>query len=148
TNLGKYVPGKVWGIGAMGVMAQARGVSASAAAGSAVLGTVVNIIMGFVVVLVVGWRGLDAMTHGHAGAGVVVAVAILGALLALPFIMPAELDIPGAKLFSRRLVVQLFPHSAVYIAIAGNLLAWILYGIAFQVFVYGTLGSAHGTVGD
>ena len=148
TNLGKYVPGKVWGIGAMGVMAQARGVSGSAAAGSAVLGTVVNIAMGFVVALAAGWRAFDAIVRGHAAIGIVLAVAILGVLFAVPFILPRQLTLPGTRLFSRRVDLQVFPHRAVYVAMAGNLLAWILYGIAFWVFVYGTLGVAGGTLSD
>src|SRR5688500_1500782 len=39
SNLGKYVPGKVWQMSAMAVMAREQGVSGVAAAGSAVLST-------------------------------------------------------------------------------------------------------------
>ena len=35
SNIGRYLPGKVWQIGAMGVMAQEQGVSVVAATGSA-----------------------------------------------------------------------------------------------------------------
>src|SRR6185437_3460650 len=56
SNLGRYIPGKVWQIGAMGVMAQRRGVSAIAATGSAILNTLVNIVAGFVVVAASGWQ--------------------------------------------------------------------------------------------
>src|SRR3954452_25025119 len=59
SNLGKYVPGKVWQILAMGKMAEAVDVPPVAAAGSAILSTVVNIAMGCVVAVAAGWRALD-----------------------------------------------------------------------------------------
>jgi hypothetical protein len=34
----------------------------------------------------------------------------------------------------------------VYIAVAGNVVAWIMYGAAFRLFVHGILGSAPGPV--
>ena len=54
SNLGQYVPGKIWQIGAMGAMSRELGVSPIAASGSAILGTLVNVIAGFVVALLSG----------------------------------------------------------------------------------------------
>src|ERR1019366_3671578 len=56
SNLGRYIPGKVWQIGAMGVLAQEAGVSSVAAVGSALVVNVVNILAGFLVVAVAGSR--------------------------------------------------------------------------------------------
>jgi hypothetical protein len=56
SNLGRYVPGTLWPVAAMGVLAQRAGVSPVAATGAAVLSTVVNIAAGFVVVMATGWR--------------------------------------------------------------------------------------------
>ena len=35
------------------------------------------------------------------------------------------------------------PHRAVYLAIAGNIVAWLLYGAAFELFVLGVVGPVH-----
>jgi hypothetical protein len=69
SNLGKYVPGKIWQIDAMGVMAQQRNVAPAAAAGSAIVSTVVNVATGLAVALIAAWRGIDALSRGHAGLG-------------------------------------------------------------------------------
>ena len=52
SNLGKYVPGKVWQIAAMGAMAQKAGVSAAAAVGSSLIVNLVSIVAGFAVIAV------------------------------------------------------------------------------------------------
>ena len=67
SNLGRYVPGKVWQIGAMTTMAERVGVSPIAAAGSAILNTVVNIATGFLVAIVAGWRAFDVLSKGMLG---------------------------------------------------------------------------------
>src|SRR5665213_4554449 len=56
SNLGRYVPGKVWQIGAMGALAQEAGVSSAAAIGSALVVNLVNLLAGLLVVLVAGSR--------------------------------------------------------------------------------------------
>ena len=54
SNLGRYLPGKVWQIGAMGLMAEQRGVSALAATGSAIVINLVNLLAGLGLTLVTG----------------------------------------------------------------------------------------------
>ncbi|HUF30984.1 MAG TPA: hypothetical protein VMM77_10060, partial [Gemmatimonadaceae bacterium] len=54
SNLGRYLPGKVWQLGAMAYLAQQRGVSGVVAAGSALVVTVINLIAGFVVAAITG----------------------------------------------------------------------------------------------
>jgi hypothetical protein len=144
SNLGKYVPGKVWQIGAMGVMAQHQNVSPAAAAGSAIVSTVVNIATGMAVALVAAWGAVDRLSRGHAGLGVALVVAVLGSILLLPSLMPAGLAWLR-RVSGREIALGAFPHRAVYIAIVGNVLAWVAYGIAFQIFVTGVLGQSQGS---
>src|SRR3954452_22360597 len=54
SNLGKYVPGNIWSLTAMGVMARRRGLSALAAAGSSVIMQTVSLATGTAIVLVTG----------------------------------------------------------------------------------------------
>ena len=51
SNLGKYVPGKVWQIGAMSAMSQELGISPIVAPAAALLSTLVSLITGSVVAL-------------------------------------------------------------------------------------------------
>jgi hypothetical protein len=140
SNLGKYVPGKIWQIGAMGTMAQRAGVSPAAAAGSAVLSTIINIAAGIAIVLGLGWRWIDqVLPDARTMAIVLIVVAVLG-LVALPFVIPA-LAAVATRITGRELSLQSPPGRIVAIAIVGNLLAWVLYGLAFRWLVQGTLGA-------
>src|SRR5262249_25102559 len=49
SNLGRYVPGRVWGIGVMAELSRRKQVSPTAAAGSSIISTLVNIATGFIV---------------------------------------------------------------------------------------------------
>ena len=54
SNLGKYLPGKVWSITALAVMSREYGVSAAEGATASVLVTLINTIVGFAVAIVAG----------------------------------------------------------------------------------------------
>jgi len=145
SNLGKYVPGKVWQILAMGEMARAVAVPPVAAAGSAILSTVINIAMGLVVAIVAGWSALDSITQGHGTAGIFLAVVIIVGVLLLPMMLPPMLRVVE-RLSGRQLNLGDLPRRAVYVAIIGNIAAWIMYGWSFEVFAHGVLGSGQGTL--
>lgn len=147
SNLGKYVPGKVWQILAMGQMAQAVNVPPAAAAGSAIVSTVVNIGMGFAVAVLTGWNALDTLSKGHAALGVVLAVAIVGGVLLLPLMIPVFISLLN-RMTRRSFELGALPRRAVYIAIVGNVVAWILYGWSFQLLVHGVLGETRGSLAD
>lgn len=147
SNLGKYVPGKIWQILAMGKMAQAVRVPPAAAAGSAIVSTIVNIAMGLVVAVVAGWTALDRITNGRAYLGIVLALAIVGGVLLLPVLLPM-LVAAARRITGRNLDLGALPHRAVYIAIVGNLGAWLLYGWSFQLLVHGVLGRSTGHFAD
>lgn len=138
SNLGRYLPGKIWQIGAMGVMAQRAGVSAIAATGTAVLNTVVNLVAGFVIAAALGWQLLDSQSGGKRGAVLFIASLVL-LLAALPRVVPWLLRI-AARVMRRDLGLSPLPARVIAIAATGNLIAWLLYGIAFAAFSRGVLG--------
>jgi hypothetical protein len=131
SNLGRYIPGKLWSIGAMGVLAQRAGVSPVAAAGSAVLGTLVNLATGFVVLFLAG-RGVLVAIYPAIGdfANLLPVVGMLG-IFAVPVLLPL-----GARIAARvagRPYVPVRVPTRVLVGVAGaNVLAWVLYGIAFR----------------
>jgi uncharacterized membrane protein YbhN (UPF0104 family) len=144
SNLGRYVPGKVWGIGVMAELSRRKQVSPAAAAGSSIISTLVNIATGFVVALIAGWKAVDRISNGHAVIGGVLAAAMLLGLFALPVALPTIMDL-ARRATGRNLSVANLPHRAIYIAIVGNLVGWALYGVAFQAFTSGVIGQANGS---
>jgi uncharacterized membrane protein YbhN (UPF0104 family) len=138
SNLGRYLPGKVWQIGAMGVMAQERGVSVVAATGSALVINLVNLLAGFGLVLVTGADFFEAR-----GAALALALVLLAGIVLAPRIVPRVGRVVG-RVLQRSIDVPRLPDRAVWLAAIGCLVAWILYGIAFQVFVAGVMGAAPG----
>lgn len=143
-NLGRFVPGRVAQIGAMAYMARERGVSAVAAAGSSVLNTLINIAAGAAVALAAGGRQLDRLYPGAALLATVALVVAAAALVALPWMLPRAVAV-AARLAKRPAPASVaMPASAVWLTALGNLVAWVLYGLAFQLFTAGVLGEAGG----
>ena len=146
SNLGRFLPLRLAQIGAMMYMARERGVSAAAAAGSALLNALINIAAGVLVAVALGGPLLDRYREGtRAIAVALVALAVVG-LAALPWLLPPAIRL-AARLARRDLPAQpAMPPSAVWITAAGNLVAWLLYGLAFRLFAAGILGEAAGAL--
>ncbi len=153
--LGRYVPGRVWQIGAMAILARREGVSAIAATGSAVVNTIVNIAAGMVVAVLTGATLLDTamMRDGSASAGwlrpseiaLMLAAAGLLGLVALPWILP-PLARTVSRLTSRDVQLPAVRPATLWLLVAGHLAGWALYGIAFRLLALGVLGSVTGAV--
>lgn len=144
SNLGKYVPGKVWQITAMAAMATRAGVSAVVSTGSALLGTIINIACGIAIVLVIGWRWIDMVRDdARVVALVLLGLVVLG-ILALPFLLP-HINAIAARLSGRLIAFEAPPARIVVTAIIGNLLTWLMYGVAFMWLVSGVLGESPGS---
>lgn len=138
SNLGKYVPGKVWSIAAMSVMAKENAVSPVAAAGSSILIQVVSVASGIAVVLATGAQAVDRPLLA-----VTVVALLLVIIAATPFALPWVVR-RAAGLIGREVTVPPMASSVVWLAFARSALAWVAYGIAFQFFVRGVLGQAAG----
>ena len=125
-NLGKYVPGKVWSIVAMSGMAAARGVSPAVAAGSSVVMQIVTIAAGAAVVVASG----GAMPGGPLAA-IGLVVVIVGALLALPALIPRVLTLAGKRAEN----VKVPPRGTLWLTIVVAAAAWVLLSLGFMLFV-------------
>ncbi len=135
-NLGRWIPGKIWSVGALSVMAAREGVSGTAAAGAAILGTLLNIGAGFGIAVVMGAEALDSVYPGfRSGAAVASALFVAGVLL-LPRLLPPVLGWlarrRGAPVVSKQLSATTLWAAAVM-----NAAAWIGYGLAFALFSRG-----------
>lgn len=138
SNLGKYVPGKIWSIAAMSMMAQRSNVSAGVAAGSSIIVQLVSIAAGIAIVLVCGARLVE---NRFIGMAILAVIALLVVTLPLTVRMLAR---AARSVTGREVALPVIPQSAVWMTVAGSSVAWIAYGIAFQLFVRGILGSSAG----
>jgi uncharacterized membrane protein YbhN (UPF0104 family) len=138
SNLGKYVPGNVWSLTAMGVMARKRGLSAMAAAGSSVIMQVVSLLTGTAIVMVTGAKLLGQPVL--VGATVLILAALL---FSAPRFLP-PLAVWVGNLIGREIAPPFVPAKSIWTAAAASSLSWLFYGIAFEFFVRGLLGTAPG----
>lgn len=142
SNLGRYIPGKVWQIGAMGVLAQRAGVSPVIATGSAVLVNVVNLLAG-VAVVAVSSAGLLRRPVLVVG----LAAAAGAAIIAAPrMISPAVRMIRWMT--GREVRIPALPARPIWMAALLSMAAWALYGIAFRLFAAGVTPESTGPVGS
>ncbi len=136
SSLGKYVPGKVWAIAGMALMAREAGVAAWAATASAVILQALAVGTGAAVAAGFGGAALDS---SHPGALVYVLVlggaAALGvAALAYPPVTRSLLALVGVRDAGRGPGV-----GPILLGVAANTLAWIGYGVALWLLALGTL---------
>ncbi len=142
SNLGRYVPGKVWQIGAMGVMAQRVGVSPVAAVGSALVVSLVHVLVGFGVVAATG-RELLAGAAPPGGL-LVAALAAMGiAVVSAPWWIPTALRLVS-RVSGRTIAAPRLPPRAIWVAALGSAVAWVLFGLAFRELTLALLGSVTG----
>jgi uncharacterized membrane protein YbhN (UPF0104 family) len=137
SSLGKYIPGKVWAIAGMALMAKERGVAPWAATGAAVLNQVLAIAGG---TLVVGATGTALLANHYPwiNRGLVAAAALsLVAILAL--LSPGLVR----RVLGRFGVEPAGPAtpsvSSVLWAALANVIAWVGYGVALWLLAQGVL---------
>lgn len=138
SNLGKYLPGKLWSLAAIATMAREHRVSAVTAAGASLLVQLVSIATGIGVVVVTGAQALD-----QPAAAVVIGSLLLLLLLAIPWLLPLAGKVVET-VSGRRLAIPSISAATVWVAALQTAVAWIAYGLAFRLIVEATLGSAAG----
>jgi hypothetical protein len=146
SNLGRYVPGKIWQVTAMGAMAHRAGVPPMVAAGSAIVISLVNVVVGFAIVGVTGAPLVASVIPGAGVVPVIIALAAMAALLvALPWLLPGMTRL-GFRILRREPPANptTLPPRAIWVAALGCGVAWVLYGVAFRELATGVLGSASG----
>jgi glycosyltransferase 2 family protein len=138
SNLGKYVPGKIWQITAMGAMAREAGVPATAAIGSSLLIAVVNVLAGGLVVLLAAYDA-DLLPP----AATIIGAVLISSAVLLPRVIP-QAAARIARWRGREILWPALSVGDVLVLFVGCAVAWCLYGIAFQWLAWGTLGEASG----
>lgn len=142
SSLGKYIPGNIWAIAALGVMARQSGASALAAAGSSVIVNIINLASGLAVVLL-----FAAQLVPHAAVFTGVAIIVIAGAIATPFILPGLTRL-ACRVTGREIAIPVIPRSTVWWSLLGTTFAWCAYGVAFRLFAAAVLGDSavHGGV--
>jgi len=141
-SLGKYIPGNLWSLAALGVMAKETGASSVAAAGSSIIVNVFNLVSGLALVLIFASRLVP-----HAAVFAIVAAVSVGGVLAAPMWLPVAVRL-ACKVTKRDIRLPVIPSSTVWWSLAGTAFAWCAYGEAFRLFAIAILGrsAVHGGV--
>lgn len=146
-NLGRWIPGKVWSVGALGILARDAGVNGVAAAGAALLGTALNLGAGCAVALVLGARALESLNPLWGRLAWAGLAAFLAVVVVLPRVLPTLLGT-----VARRRGVPLGEHqlgaATLWMVTGMQLLSWIGYGVAFWLFARGAAPSVSGNPGQ
>ncbi len=144
SSLGKYVPGKVWAIGAMAVLARDAGASPLAATGSSIIMQLVNIAAGFAVVALAGAGELLAINPLLRAASWVALVATVFGLAFGPQLLTWA--VATATRLVRRPEVDLpvISRGTLLMVFGANVAAWVAYGIGFGLFWRALLGHGGG----
>ena len=141
SNLGKYVPGKVWALAGMTVMAQRVGVAPWAAAASAVVLQAIAIGTGAAVVGGAASVALESARPGSRAALIFLMIAsgIAVVLVLWPPVARRLLGFAGVD------AAQARPPgaSALALGIAAGLVAWVGYGAALVLLAAGLLPDVH-----
>lgn len=137
-NLGRWLPGRIWSIGAMGVLSQRAGISGVAAAGASVLGTLLNIGAGFGILALSGASVLDRLAPWLRSTALAGSVAFWLAVVALPLLLPRLLHL-YARWKGTPPVERQLPARTLWLATLINGASWIAYGGAFALFARGVM---------
>jgi len=137
SSLGKYIPGKVWAVAGMALMAQRAGIAPWAATGSAVVLQVLAIGTG---AAVAGLTGRAAIEAAHPGAAPILGLLVAGAVAGVALLLWPP--------FLRRLLQVAAPDAqaagapaaaGLVLGIVANLVAWVGYGAALWLLARGLL---------
>jgi len=140
SSLGKYLPGKVWAVAGMAVMAQRAGVGAGPATASAIILQVLAIGTGAAVAALTGWSSLRSAYPGAEGG---LLVLLLLSLLAVGVLLRPDWVRRLVRIAAPDVSVSLTPPAgAVAFGLVANTIAWIGYGGALWLLARGLLPGA------
>jgi len=140
SNLGKYVPGKVWAIAGTAFLSRQAGVEPAAAVTSAVLLQALAVASGVALVAFVAPATLSGMSPAFRVATAAVGGAAILGVAALSWPPAARalqrlVPIPGLRL-------RAVPPAVMAVGLGANALAWAGYAIAFQCLLRGLAPAA------
>jgi len=135
SNLGRYLPGKVWSVAGLAVLAQRKGISGWAAGGSAIVMQTVSLATGALVAAGVLADAAFASTRIAVG---VLAIGLAAGIVTL-LASSSRAFRSVARLAGRDFPAVTLPRAAVVRGTLATLAAWVIYGLAFYLLARGTV---------
>jgi hypothetical protein len=130
SNLGRYLPGKVWSVAGLAVLAQRAGASGWAATGSALTMQALAVATGASVV---------AVAAPQAASPLQLAAALGLAIAAVWFLVSTSFTARIVRWVRPAVEWRPLPVGTTILAAVANLLAWVVYGVAFWLLAQGIL---------
>lgn len=132
SNLGRYLPGKIWSVAGLVVLAQRAGVAGWAAVGSAVVLQAVSVGTGVAI-------AVATLPHGDSTLAMVIAACVAAATV-VAFASPSLVRLSNRVLPER---IRLRPLALRAVAISALLTAtsWVGYALAFSCLSRGLVGA-------
>lgn len=145
SNLARFVPGTLWSVGALGVLAQRERISPGAAAGAAILGTLLNLGAGMGIMVVGGSAAFQGRSAGFRAVAIALAAVFVAGVVILPALLP-----PLARWLALRLgrapIDRRLSSRIIWTSTAINVASWIGYGAALWVFARGVAPQVHASL--
>jgi hypothetical protein len=130
SNLGKYVPGKIWSVMGMVYMCEKEGIPKAATFTSAILNQLLNIIGGLILVLILsGTKLLSGIPRL-----LFLPLTLVFVLSLSPRVMEKILNWGLKKLKKEPVKVNLSFKENLFFTLL-FMLAWGVYGVAFNIFI-------------
>jgi glycosyltransferase 2 family protein len=135
SNLGKYLPGKVWAIAGAALLAERAGVQPGAAVAAAFILQALSLASGLLLVAVLAPEAMQSLGTGSRLALSVLAVLALGGLIV--FAIPGLLGLIRRWLPKSIAGIEPVPVGPLLLGLLANVIGWSAYGLAFLCLIRG-----------
>lgn len=133
-NLGRYIPGKVWSVAGLVVLAERAGIRRSAAAVSAF--AMQAVVLGTGVVMV-------AVATPHAASPLLLGGAVVAALTLVGILAWERTALWLGKLADSTTPLPALPVSAIIFSSALMFISWATFGVSFWMLIRGLISTAN-----
>lgn len=137
SNLGKYLPGKVWAIAGAAILAEREGVRPASAVASAFILQALSLASGLVLIAFLAPGAAQTLPEGALIALVVIAVLAFGGLLL--FVVPGGLGLVRRWLPGPLKTLQSVAPLPLAFGLLANVVGWAAYGVSFMLLARGLL---------
>lgn len=135
SNLGKYLPGKVWAIAGAALLAERAGVAPGAAVAAAFILQALSLGSGLLLVAVLAPGSLASIGEGGGITLLIIALLALGGLVV--FAVPPLLGLVRRWLPKAISGIAPVPVTPLLVGLGANAVGWAAYGLAFLCLIRG-----------
>ncbi len=139
SNLGKYLPGKVWAIAGAALLAERAGVQPAAAVAAAFILQALSLASGLLLVALLAPEAISTLGSSERIVLLVIALLALGGLVV--FAVPALLGLVRRWLPKAIKGIEPVAVGPLLMGLAANAIGWAAYGLAFQLLIRGLIAN-------